>query len=130
MGLLWKSENTKLPYNRQIAVSRFKLLENKFKIEMTTASKETILPTILSSYALKDIFKTDKFSLFHQALSRKTMHFKRQRCSGGMHSKVCLTTFGERLPMLIIGKSQNLKCFKGVKYLPCQYPSQLKSWVS
>ena len=29
VGLLWKNKNTKLPYNRQIAVSRLKSLENE-----------------------------------------------------------------------------------------------------
>ena len=33
VGILWKNENTKLPYNREIAVSRLKSLENKFKKE-------------------------------------------------------------------------------------------------
>ena len=31
--LLWKNENTKLPYNKEIAVLRLKSLENKFKKE-------------------------------------------------------------------------------------------------
>ena len=34
VGLLWKNENTKLPYNTQIEVSRLKLLENKFKKDL------------------------------------------------------------------------------------------------
>ena len=64
------------------------------------------------------------------------MHINGQRCSGGKHSKVHVTglaagnAFGERLPMFVIGKSQNPRCFKGVKHLPCRYPSQLKSWMS
>ena len=65
------------------------------------------------------------------------MHFKGQKCSSEKHSKMCLTgiatgdTFRERLPMFVIGKSQNnAKCFTGVKHLPCQYQSQLKSWIS
>ena len=33
VGLLWKNENIKLPYNREIEVSRLKSLENKFKKE-------------------------------------------------------------------------------------------------
>ena len=33
IGILWKSKNTKSPYNRQIADSRLKSLENKFKKE-------------------------------------------------------------------------------------------------
>ena len=28
---MWKNENTKLPYNREIAVSKFKSLENTLK---------------------------------------------------------------------------------------------------
>ena len=33
MKLLWKNENTKLPYNKEIAVSRLKSSGNKFKEE-------------------------------------------------------------------------------------------------
>ena len=65
------------------------------------------------------------------------MHFKGRKCSSGKHSKMCLTgiatgdPFRERLPMFVIEKSQNnAKCFTGVKHLPCQYRSQLKSWIS
>ena len=34
VGFLWKSENTKSPYNRETAVSRLKSLENKFRKEL------------------------------------------------------------------------------------------------
>ena len=36
---------------------------------------------------------------------------------------------GEKLPMLVIRKAEKLRCFKGVKSLPCQYKSQKKSWM-
>ena len=37
---------------------------------------------------------------------------------------------GEMLLMFIIRKSKNTRCFKNVKYLPCQYIPQKKSWMN
>ena len=61
------------------------------------------------------------------------MHFKNERCSGGKFGKVRLTGLttasaaGEKLPMLVIGKSAKPSCFKNVKNLPCRYRSQNNS---
>ena len=94
--------------------------------EMTAPWKKMTLPTTLSCYALKDIFNSDKFDLFYQTLPSKTMHFKRQKCSGRKHSNLHLTglaagnALGERLATLVIEKSQNPRCFKGVKHLSCR----------
>ena len=74
--------------------------------------------------------------LFYQCLPNKTFHFKKEKCSGGKHSKVRLTGMaagnakGERLPMFAIGKAKNPRCFKGVKSIPCRYRAQAKSWMS
>ena len=60
-------------------------------------------------------------------------HFKGQTCSGGKNSKVRLTgivagnAIGEKLPILVIGKSKTPRCFKHIKNLPCKYKSQKKS---
>ncbi|XP_057307425.1 tigger transposable element-derived protein 6-like [Hydractinia symbiolongicarpus] len=104
--------------------------------EMTAPWSETTLPTILSRYPLEDIFNADEFGLFFQCLPNKTLHMKGDKCSEGKYSKVRLTglaagnALGERLPMFVIGKSANPRCFKGVKTLPCRYRSQKKSWMS
>ena len=103
---------------------------------MTAPWLETTLPTILSRYALENIFNGDEFGLFFQCLPNKTFHFKKDKCSGGKHSKVRLTGMaagnakGERLPMFVIGKSKNPRCFKGVKRVPFRYRAQQKSWMS
>ena len=53
--------------------------------------------------------------------------------SGGKNSKIRLTgmaagnAIGEKLPMFVIGKSKNPRCFKHIKNLPCKYKSQKKS---
>ena len=36
---------------------------------------------------------------------------------------------GEKLPLLVIGKAKNPRCFKNVKSLPCIYKAQTKSWM-
>ena len=54
----------------------------------------------------------------------------------GKKSKVRLTGMaeasatGEKLPMFVIWKSKNPRCFKNVKHLPCEYKSQKKSWMN
>ena len=117
----------------------FKTISGEAKLvreEMMTPWLETVLPTILSRYPLENIFNGDKFGLFFQCLPNKTIHFKKDKCSGGKHSKVRLTGMaagnakGERLSMFVIGKSKNPRSFKGVKRVPCRYQAQQKSWMS
>ena len=89
--------------------------------EMTAAWKETSLSTILSRYELKDIYNADDFGLFYQGLSKKTLHLKSEKCSGGKYSKVRLTGMAaasaaiEKLLIFVIGKSVKPRCFKHVK---------------
>ena len=88
-------------------------------LEMTASWKESTLPTLLSSYALRDIFNADEFGLFYKALPDKSMHLKSEDCVGGKCSKVRLTGLsaasatGEKLPTFVIGKSKKPRCFNG-----------------
>ena len=36
---------------------------------------------------------------------------------------------GNKLPMFVIGKAKNPRCFKNFKFLPCCYRNQQKSWM-
>ena len=84
---------------------------------------------------MKDIYNADEFSLFYQGRPKKTLHMKGKKCSGGEHSKVPLTGMiaasdaREKLPMFVIGKSAQPRCFKNVESLPCRYQLQEKSWM-
>ena len=53
--LLWKNEHTKLPYNREIAVSRLKSLQNKLKKEPEFCQKyqQTIENYLKNGYTTK-----------------------------------------------------------------------------
>jgi len=71
--------------------------------------------------------------LFFKLLPEKTLEFKGLDCSGGKRSKetltvmVCANMSGtEKIPILVIGKSANPRCFKNVKTLPTQYTSNKK----
>ena len=102
---------------------------------MTAPWKETTLPTILSNYERSDIYNADEFGIFYQALPQKTLDLKKEKCSGGKHSKISLTGMaaasmtGVKLPMFVIGKAKKPRCFKGIKKPPCTYRGQKKSWM-
>ena len=117
----------------------FKTISGKAKLfteEMTAPWLETTLPTILSRYPLENMFNGDEFGLFFQCLPNKTFNFNKDKCRGGKYSKVRLTGMaagnakGKSLPMFVIGKSKNPRCFKRVKRVPCRYRAQQKSWMS
>ena len=82
---------------------------------MTAPWEETTLPTLLARYQLKDVFNSDEFGLFYEALPSKSLHFRGKRCSGEKHGKVRLTgmatsnTLGEKIQMFVIGKSKMLQ---------------------
>lgn len=57
-----------------------------------------------------------------------------QKTSGKKLSKICITEMAavnaldKKLPLLFIGKAKKPKCFKIIKFLPCRYRNQYKSW--
>ena len=93
------------------------------------------LPTYLSNYDLEDIYNADEFGLFYQCLPNKNYLLKLERCYVGKLSKIRIAGMaaanatGDKLPMFIIGKAKNPRCFKNVKFLPCRYRNQRKSWM-
>ena len=95
--------------------------------EMAAPWEETTLPTLLARYQLKNVFNGDEFGLLYEALPSKSLHFRRLRCLGAKHDKIWLTgmatsnALGENIPMFVIGKSTNPRCFKHVHNLPCRY---------
>lgn len=85
----------------------------------------------------KNIFNADETGLFYKCTPDKTMTFKGERCSGGKLSKDRITLMvganmdgSEKLPLLMIGKSANPRCFKNVKTLPVQYKNNKKAWMT
>ena len=91
--------------------------------------------TILSNYALADIYNADECGLFYPALPSNTLHFRDEKCVGGKFSEQSFTglaasnALGQKLPIFIIGKANKPRCLKNLKHLPCRYRGQKKSWM-
>ena len=56
-------------------------------------------------------------------------------CHSGKKNKEKLTAMTcsnmggrDKLPLLVIGKAANSRCFKNVNYLPVQYNAKMKAW--
>lgn len=90
------------------------------------------LNSLLTHYAPQDIFNADETGIFFRMLE-----FKNVNCHGGKKNKerltamVCANMDGtEKLPLLIIGKSANPRCFKNVRSFPVEYLANKKAWMT
>jgi hypothetical protein len=96
--------------------------------EEVVAWKDTTLLHLMARYSPKDIFSADEFGLFYNMLPNKTYTFKAASCKGIKVNKERITVLvyvnlggTEKLPLLIIGKSKQPRCFRNTKLLPCTY---------
>ena len=103
---------------------------------MTASWEQTQLPTILLRYELRDTSYVDEFGLYYQHLPTKSCHLKGERCARGKFSQIRLTGLaagngvGEKLPMLLIGKAEKPRYFKGVEtYLVSTSPNRNPGWT-
>ena len=82
------------------------------------------------------MYNLDETGLFYKLKPDKTLEFKGQKCSGGKKSEERLTVLvgasmaGEKLPLLVIGKSKSPRCFKGVRSLPLEYTANRTTWMT
>ncbi|XP_042900840.1 tigger transposable element-derived protein 4-like [Parasteatoda tepidariorum] len=112
--------------------------------EEATVDKETVesflsekWPALRKNYAPRDIFNADETGLFFKALPSRTLSIKGEKCSGGKCSKERITVLvacnmdgTEKLPLFVVGKSANPRCFKNLKTLPVVYASNKKAWMN
>ncbi|XP_054709229.1 tigger transposable element-derived protein 4-like [Uloborus diversus] len=99
--------------------------------------KNEVLKPVLKEYQPKDVFNCDEMGLFFKCLPDKTLTFKGDKCFGGKRSKDRITvlvtsnmTGEEKLKLLVIGKSKNPRCFKGIKSLEVNYQNSRKAWMT
>ncbi|XP_052696045.1 tigger transposable element-derived protein 6-like [Crassostrea angulata] len=92
--------------------------------------------SLLTHYAPQDIFNADETGIFFRMLPDRTLEFKNVNCLGGKNkdrltAMVCANMDGtENLPLLIIGKSANPRCFKNVLSFPVEYLANKKAWMT
>lgn len=91
---------------------------------------------LLSQYSPSDIFNADETGLYFRALPEHTYALKLDKAKGAKTSKerltimCCVSMNGEKRKLMVIGKSQNPRCFKGVKTLPVDYKANKNAWMT
>lgn len=98
-----------------------------------------VWPSIRQGYSDDEIYNADESGLFFKVLPDRTLSRKGKRCTGGKLSKERVTillctnaTGSHKVKPLLIGKSENPRCFRGVKKpsLPVTYHHNRKSWMT
>ncbi|XP_052130772.1 tigger transposable element-derived protein 6-like [Frankliniella occidentalis] len=90
------------------------------------------------NYDLDDVYNMDETGICWKSLPKKTLiHAGERGAEGGKIKKdrftaaMCANATGtHRLPLLVIGKYQNPRCFKHVVSLPVHYRWQKSSWIT
>jgi hypothetical protein len=97
----------------------------------------TVWPELRRQYNSDDIFNADETGLFYKLTPDQTLKFKGEECKGGKLSKdritvlLCANLSGnEKRKLLIIGKSQNPRCFKHIPRLPVKYKANRRAWMT
>jgi hypothetical protein len=77
-----------------------------------------VLHGLIEGYAAEDIYNADETGFFFKCLPDKTYGFGNANCHGGKKSKdrltvmvCCNLTGNDKVELLVIGKSQLLRCF-------------------
>lgn len=105
--------------------------------DIDSSAWEETLQSILTDYSPRDIFNADETGLFYKCLPNKSLTFQGQTCSGQKAPKervslLCATNMdgSEKLPLLMIGKFSQPRCFKGINTLPVTYRHNKKAWMT
>uniref|UniRef100_UPI00358F8A17 tigger transposable element-derived protein 4-like n=1 Tax=Myxine glutinosa TaxID=7769 RepID=UPI00358F8A17 len=85
----------------------------------------------------KDVFAAREMALFHRQLPNASISEKVNNCNGGKNAEdrmtvlVCCSAFGEKLSLLVVGKSAKPSGFQGrPARLPVSYECNSKSWMT
>ncbi|UYV79127.1 hypothetical protein LAZ67_17001185 [Cordylochernes scorpioides] len=85
----------------------------------------------------RDVFNVDETGLFFKCTPDKTLAFKHEKCHGGKLSKERVTLLvganmdgSEKIPLLMVGKAANPRCFKNVKTKPVDYANSARAWMT
>ncbi|CRL04459.1 CLUMA_CG017542, isoform A [Clunio marinus] len=106
--------------------------------EMTENWIQVVFEPLLNEFSEDDIFNLDEFGLLWKATPSKSAELRGETCSDGKLSRNRLSILiganmsgTEKLPLLIIGKSENPLCFKNVTTkIKSLYRNNLKAWMT
>ena len=90
-------------------------------------------------YSLDQVFNCDETGLYYKLLPQKSLAAHFEKSADGRKTQkervtinVCSNAGTIKLPLLLIGKSKNPRCFKNVSHdsLPVVYANQSNAWVN
>ena len=97
----------------------------------------TVLAELLCEYSLRDIYNADKTGIYFRAVPDGTLCFSTDKLYGRKKAKdrvtvlVCVNMDGsDKRPLLVIGKSNQPRRFRGIPTLPTPYTSNPSAWVT
>ena len=120
---------------KSLAISGEKLSSNTFAAEKFVQE----FPDSIEGYSLDQVFNCDESGLYFRMLPGRTLTTTHAPPSGTKKAKervtisACSNATGSiKLPLLLIGKSKNPRCFKSINMaaLPVVYRSQKNAWVN
>ena len=96
------------------------------------------IDTICAGYEPKDIFNADETGVFFRTLPDRSLVVKGDSCKGGKRAKDRITALiacsaaGEKLPLLVIGKSAKPRAFKRypMESVGVTYRHNRKAWMT
>lgn len=98
------------------------------------------LKTLVAGYESRDIFNADESGLLYRSAPKRSLVERGDSCKGGKLSKeritflICTSASGEKLPLLVIGRSIRPRCFSQnnieISRLGVHYEAQRKAWMS
>ena len=97
----------------------------------------TVLSEVLEKFDVKNIYNADETGIYYQALPDGTLTLATERLSGSKKAKDRITALvavnmdgSDQRPLLIIRKSKNPRCFRGVQQLPTSYTNNKSAWMT
>ncbi|XP_062523895.1 jerky protein homolog-like [Corticium candelabrum] len=135
-GWLWRF--CKRHCIRQLALQGEKLSADKPAADQFVLRFQAFVKD--SDYSTEQIFNCDESGLYHKLLPQKTLAGHFERSADGRKTQkdrvtisACSNASGSiKLPLVLIGKSKNPRCFKNVNrdHLPVSYYNQSNAWVN
>jgi hypothetical protein len=94
-------------------------------------------PKIIAKYSPEDTYNAaDETGLYFRAIPEHIYLIKNESAKGFKSLKkrvtvlCCVNVKGEKRDLLVIGKSKNPRCFKGVRSFPVGYYSNANAWIT
>ena len=97
----------------------------------------TVLPELLEKYSPCNIYNADETGIYYRAVPDGTLAFSTDKLSSSKKAKERVTALvacnmdgTDKRPLLVIGKSKEPRCFRGLPHLPTQYMNSGNAWMT